>query len=153
MALGARGSSANGASTTHAAVANDNKSYIYLLAAAARTKGDVVKIGVGNFGPVDAALADDTTVYRIAVADQNIASGTVGRYQVTGRATITTPSITTILGHGVDVFDGAIRDSTAAAEKPNGVTTQNDFGVVLTAATSSTTQDVWLYGDPITGQT
>ena len=82
-----------------------------------------------------------------------IASGNYGLYQTKGRCTITTPSITTVAGDGVDILDGAIRASTTTAEKPNGLTTNNDFGVVITAATTSTSQDVYLYGDPITGQT
>jgi hypothetical protein len=129
------------------------RSYITMQAAAARTKGDVVRIGSSAVGLLDVSLASNTESYRVAVADQNIASGDRGRYQLTGRCTITTPSITTVAGEAVDVHTGAVRASTATAEKPNGVVTNNDFAVVLTAATTATSHDVFLYGDTIVGQT
>ncbi len=130
-----------------------NKEYIWLKAAAARVKGAVVRIGSTSAGLVDVSLADNTDVYKVAVAHQDIASGDYGLYQTKGRCTITTPSITTVAGDGVDILDGAVRASTTTAEKPTGVSTLNDFGVVLTAATSSTSHDVYLYGDAITAQT
>lgn len=132
---------------------DQGKEYVVLKAAAARTKGDIVKIGSSAEGLVDVALADDTTVYRIAVAAQDIPSGAYGLYQIKGRCTVTTPSITSVAGQALHVVDGAVAASGATAEKPNGVTSQNDFCVVMTAASSSTSHDVFLYGDPITGQT
>lgn len=131
----------------------NEKEYVFLKAAVARTKGDIVRIGSSSAGIIDVSLADNTDVYRVAVAAQDIASGSWGLYQVKGPCTVTTPSITSVAGQALDILDGAVRASGATAEKPNGVTSNNDFCVVLTAATSSTSHDVCLYGDPITAQT
>ena len=147
MAFGAISESAHGPGL------DTGRSYVTARAASARTKGDVVRLSATANGLVDISLADDTSVWFTGVAAQDIASGTRGLYQVTGRCTITTPSITTTAGNGIDIVDGAMRDSTTTAEVPNGVTTNNDIAVTLTAATTSTTQDVYLYGNPTTGQT
>lgn len=128
---------------------------IKLEAAATRAKGDVVRISTGGATGcnVDLSLADDTNVYKVAVCLEAAAVGDVYEAAVEGTVLINTPSISTTVGHGVDIFDGAVRDSTTAAEARSGATTSNDFGIVVVAAASSTTQLVTLYGNTITGQT
>lgn len=140
-------------SIAHDAGKSTEKEYITLKAAAARAKGDVVRIGSSAEGLVDVSLADDTDLYRLAVADQDIASGNRGVYQIKGRATITTPSLSVAAGDGLLVLNGAVGDSGTTAQKPNGVQANTDFAVCLTASTSSTTQDVYLYGETITATT
>lgn len=139
--------------SSHGPGKDTGRSYIVMQASAARSKGDLVRVGSSAQGLVDVSIADDTNVYRVAVAAGTIASGDRGLYQITGRCSVTTPSITSVAGDGLDILNGAIRASTTTAEKPNGLSTNNDFCVVLTAATSATSHDVFLYGDPITGQT
>jgi hypothetical protein len=124
-----------------------------MQAASARTKGDVVRVGSSAVGLVDVSIADDTDVYRVAVADMDIASGARGRYQITGRCTITSPSLSVAAGDGLLILDGAVADSATTAQKPSGVTSNTHFAVNITASTSATTQDVFLYGDGITGTT
>ena len=127
--------------------------YIYMKSAAARVAGDVVKVQSSSAGLVDASQADDTNIYFVAVATKTMASGDAGWYQIKGRCTITTPSITTTAGHGLLMLNGAIADSSTTAQQPTGAVTNTDFAVVMTAATSSVSQDVYLYGLPITGTT
>jgi hypothetical protein len=129
------------------------KSYITMQAAAARTKGDVVRVGSSAVGLLDVTLADDTNVYRVAVADMDIASGARGRYQVTGRCTLTSPSLSVAAGDGLLLLDGVVADAGTTAQKPNGAEANTHFAVCLTASTSGTTQDVFLYGDAVTATT
>lgn len=125
-----------------------------LEAAAARTSGDVVRISTGgsNGVNVDVALADDTNVYRVAVAP-SCDSGDIKAYVVKGTVKCTVPSGTYTAGNGLHILDGALADSGAAAEAPNGVTTNNDVGVILEGGTSVTEITVTLYGTAVTAQT
>lgn len=128
---------------------------VKLRAAAARTAGDIVRISTGHSDGVnaDVALADDTNVYRVAVALEGIASGSVGLYAVEGTVRATVPSGNYTAGNGLDILDGAVRDSGAAAEAQTYQTTQNDFACILVGGTSVTEVTATLYGGPITAQT
>jgi hypothetical protein len=122
-------------------------------AAAARTKGDVVRIGSSATGIVDVSLADDTNVYRVGVVLHDAASGDKYLCATKGPVSATVPSATYTAANGLDILDGAVRDSTAAAEKPNGLSANNDFGVIMTGGTTVTSVTVYLYGDAVTAQT
>lgn len=128
---------------------------VMLQAAAARTKGDVVRISTGTSDgvPVDLTLADDTNIYRVAVALQDIASGDVGMYAVKGTVTCTVTSDNYTAGHGLHILNGTVLNSDAAAEAPTGEATLNDFAIVETGGTAVTSVVATLYGDAITAQT
>lgn len=130
------------------------KSYVTAQAAAARTRGDVVYLTCTSVGLLDVTLVDDTNIYYVAVAAENIASGARGTYQVAGRCDyLTSPSLSVAAGDGLLILDGAVADAGTTAQRPNGVVTNTHFACQLTATTASTTQDVYLYGQPITATT
>lgn len=137
--------------------ANNHQSVetIKLKAAAARVAGDVVRISSGTTNGVwaDLTLADDTNVYEVAVALEGAATGDVYHAAYKGTVTITVPSGNYTAGNGLDILDGAVRDSTTAAEAPTSVTTRNDFAVIVTGGTSVTSVVATLYGKTITAQT
>jgi len=128
---------------------------IRLRAAAARTKGDVVRIGVGHTdgARVDITLADDTNVYTVAVANQDIASGSIGEYVVKGTVQCTVTSDTYTAGHGLHILNGTVLNSDAVFEAYTGVVTLNDFAQVEEAGTAVTTIRATLTGRPFTAQT
>ena len=128
---------------------------IKLRAAAARTRGDVVRISTGHSDGVcaDVSLADNTNVYRVAVAAENVASGDIYEAFVEGSCAVTVPSATYTAGDGLDILDGAVRDSATAAEARTGQTTLNDFAVIAIGGTTVTSVTATLFGDPITAQT
>lgn len=127
------------------------KAFVTARASAARTRGDVVKLSCTANGLVDVSLDDVTTIWYVMVAAEDIASGERGTYQVSGRCDyLTSPSLSVAAGDGLLILDGAVADSGTTAQQPNGVTTATHFACQLTATTSSTTQDVYLYGQPIT---
>lgn len=126
-----------------------------LQASAARTKGDIVRISTGTTNGVndDLTLADDTNVYRVAVWAQNAADNEVGEVYVKGTVTMTVPSGTYTAGHGLHIVDGAVADSTAAAEDASGEVANNDFAIIVVGGTSVTEVTATLYGVAITAQT
>lgn len=124
-----------------------------IQATATRTKGQIVRIGSSSAGLVDVTIADDTNVYKVGVVGQDATSGTKYPLIVKGQVTCTVPSGTYVAGDGVDILDGAVRPSTTTAEKPNGVTTNNDFGVVITGGVGVTEIVIYLYGEAVTAQT
>lgn len=126
---------------------------LLMTSAAARTKGDVVRIGSSSAGLLDVTLADDTDVYKLAVANQDIASGVIGEYVVKGEVTCTVTSDNYTAGHGLHMLNGTVLNSDATAEKPNAAPANNDFAVVITGGTAVTEVVAYLYGDPITAQT
>ena len=136
-------------------VSSEPVQVMYIRAAAARSKGDLVRISTGHTSGVwvDVALADNTDVYRVAVCNQQVASGSIYQAVVKGTTSVTVPSATYTAGDGLDILDGAVRDSTAAAEAPTGQTTINDFAVILTGGTTVTSVVATLHGFPITAQT
>lgn len=125
----------------------------YLYASAAVTKGSILKMGAGANGFEVAAIADDTLVYKPVVALENVEAGSYGLFAVAGPVVATVPSGNYTAGNGVDILNGAVRDSTAAAEVPNGVLSQNDFGRVLVGGTSVTQITILLYPFSVTAQT
>lgn len=135
-------------------VKSDGVETIKLRASANRTRGDVVKISTGHSDGVysDATIVTDTTVYRVAVALQDIASGEIGEYAIKGTVDVTVPSGTYTAGNGLHIRAGAVADSGFAAEAPSGETTRNDFAVIQVGGTSVTSVTATLTGDPITGQ-
>jgi len=128
---------------------------IKLEAAAARTRGDVVRIGVGGStgANVDITLADDTNIYTVAVCNENAATGDVYEAIVQGTTVMTVTSDTYTVGNGVHLLNGTVLNSDAAAEAPTGISTLNDFGVVLVGGTAVTEITATLYGDAVTAQT
>lgn len=126
-----------------------------LRAAAARTKGTVVRIGTGHSSGcwTDIALADDTNLYRVAVVAQDVASG--GTYQAITKGTckITVPSGNYTAGNGVKILDGALADSGAAATAPDDLAANISLGVIVVGGTSVTEITVTLHGDRITATT
>lgn len=127
------------------------KAFVTARAAAARTRGDVVKLSCTANGLVDVALDDVTTIWYVMVAAENIASGERGTYQIAGRCDyLTSPSLSVAAGDGLLILDGAVADSGTTAQVPNGDVTRTHFACQLTATTSDTVQDVYLYGQPIT---
>lgn len=128
---------------------------IKLRAAAARSKGDIIRISTGHADGAlaDVAIADDTNVYRVAVVMQSAASGDVYEAAIRGMVKATVPSGDYTAGNGLHILNGAVADSGAAAEAFTGVSTANDFAVIVEGGTSVTEVTVNLYGDPITAQT
>ena len=126
----------------------------YFRAAAARVKGDVVRISTGHTSGywTDVTLADDTSVYRVAVAAQDIASGAIGAYVTAGTCVCTVPSATYTVGDGLEILDGAVAGA-ATAEAPTGQTTLNDFAVIKVGGTTVTSVTATLHGFPITART
>lgn len=126
-----------------------------LRAAAARTKGDIVRIGVGHVdgAMVDITLADDTDVYMVAVAKEDIASGEIGEYIWRGRAQCTVTSDNYTRGHGLHLLNGTVLNSDAVAEARTGINTLNDFALVLEDGTAATTIEADLFGYAVTAQT
>lgn len=128
---------------------------VKLRAAAARSPGDVVRMGTGHSDgcPVDITLADDTNIYRVAVAQETIASGSVGLYAWKGTVPITVPSGNYTAGNGVKVLDAALADSGAAATAFDALPTNISFGCIVTGGTSVTEITVTLHGDQFTATT
>lgn len=128
---------------------------IKLRAAAARAKGDVVRIGTGHADGVfaDISLADDTNLYRVAVANEGAASGDVYEAVVKGTVDITVPSGNYTAGHGVKVLDGALASTGAAATAYDDLAANISLGIIVVGGTSVTTITVTLTGDRITATT
>src|SRR3990167_10947005 len=103
---------------------------IKLRAAAARSKGDVVRISTGHSDGVwaDVSLADDTNVYRVAVCTQKAASGEIYEAVWMGTVDITVPSGTYTAGDGLKVLDGAIASTATAATAFDDLSTNVSFG-------------------------
>lgn len=129
---------------------------IPLRAAAARVAGDVVRVGVGHVdgAHVDISIADNTDVYRVAVALESAASGDIYRAAVEGTVKATVSSDTYTRGHGLHILNGTVLNSDAVAEAPTGASTLNDFALVLEDGAAGTTSiKCNLRGDAITAQT
>ena len=128
---------------------------ILLRAAAARTKGTVVRISTGHSDGVNAdiALADDTNVYRVAVVAADAASGTIYPAVLRGTCAITVPSGTYTAGHGVKVLDGALASTGAAAVARDALSTNTGFAIINVGGTSVTEITVTLFGDAFTATT
>ncbi len=126
-----------------------------LRAAAARTKGTVVRMGTGHTSGAytDIALADDTNLYRVAVVNEDCASGAVYEAVVKGTVKITVPSGNYTVGNGVKIFDGALADSGAAATAPDDLAANISIGVIVVGGTSVTEITVTLHGDRVTATT
>lgn len=133
---------------------SSNETYKALLyTASALSKGAIRKLTVGANGFTAAAIADDTTVYKVVVAAEDIEAGTQGLFYMAGPCVATVPSGNYTAANGLHVLNGAVADSGAAAELPNGVTSQNDFAYIVTGGTSVTSVTITLYPSAITGQT
>lgn len=124
-----------------------------LKAAAARSKGDVVRVKATSAGLVDATLADDTDLYRVAVASKDVASADYAPYVTKGPVYITVASGNYTAGHGVKILDGAVASTGATAAQPGSGEASTSFGVILIGGTSVTSIEVLLYGDVFTATT
>ncbi len=119
------------------------------LAHGALTAKTPYKIIWNEFGPVTAALADDTNYYYVGVPEAAVDAGDVAELVIGGPVDdMVTPSLSISVGHAVSVLDGAVADAGADYSGAAG-----QFGVCRTASTSSTTQDVWLVPEKIIGTT
>lgn len=128
---------------------------IKLRAAAARSKGDVVRISTGHADGVfaDVSLADDTNLYRVAVALENAASGDTYEACYKGTVVMTVPSGNYTAGHGVKVLDGALASTGAAATAFDDLAANISMGIITVGGTSVTEITVTLTGDRITATT
>lgn len=126
--------------------------FIIAKASAARTAGDLVYLTADETGMKDAALADDTTIHLLGVAQASIASGARGLYKVQGLCDVTVPSGNYTAGHGLKLLDGAIASTGATAAGIAGEAS-TVFAAIATGGTSVTTCSVYLYGQKITGTT
>lgn len=124
-----------------------------LKATAARLKGAVVRIKADSSGPIDATLADDTNIYRVAVASKDIASGDYAPYICKGPVKITVASGNYTAGHGLLILDGAVASSGATAAQPGSGQAATNFAVILVGGTAVTEIEVLLYGDCFTATT
>ncbi len=128
---------------------------IKLRAAAARTKGDCVRIGTGHTSGTftDITLADDTNLYRVAVCLESCASGAVYEAAYKGTVDMTVPAGTWVVGDGVKVFDGALTPSAAAATAFDDLAANISLGVVNVGGVNPGSIRVTLTGDRITATT
>lgn len=127
-----------------------------LVAAAARSKGQLVRISTGNttYGVNDdITIADDTNVYRVAVVNQDVASGSVYDAVHKGTVTLTVPSGTYTTGHGLKILDGAIASTGAAAGDSSGEVGDTSFAIIKEGGTSVTSIRATLYGFAFTATT
>jgi len=120
-----------------------------MKAASARSKGDPVYVDMDSDGFVDLTIASNTTVHRIAVAGEDIASGSFGDYIVQGEVSMTVASATYTSGNGLNVTTGAVVDGGAFSADGVADEGQVDFGVVKTTVTGTTVVCV-LHGGPFT---
>jgi len=106
-------------------------------------KNTAYKVILDENGYVTAAMADPSSAtkrFYVGVARAAATSGDVIRIQIGGRVTaLITPSLTTSVGHSLEIHDGAIADVDADYSG-----TDADFCAVVTAASGSATQDVML---------
>ena len=130
-------------------------SCIRLRAAAARVKGDIVRIGTGHTDGVnvDISLADDTNVYRVAVAMEDAASGATYMAAYMGTVKCTVPSATYTAGDGLKVHNGAVADTATAATAFDNLSTNACFGCIAVGGTTVTEITATLYGDQHTATT
>lgn len=126
-----------------------------LEAAAARSKGDAVRISTGGStgASVDLTIADDTNVYRIAVATSDMASGDVGAYVTKGTVKVTVPSASYDAGDGFTITNGVLASSSSAADDQSGEVANTDWGVILVGGTTVTEITVTLHGFACTATT
>lgn len=106
-------------------------------------KNTAYKVILNENGYVTAAMADPSSAtkrFYVGIARAAASSGDVIRIQIGGRVTaLITPSLTTSVGHALEIHDGAIADVDADY---SGLDAQ--FCAVVTAASGSATQDVML---------
>jgi hypothetical protein len=128
---------------------------MHLRAAAARTKGTVVRIGTGHTTGcwTDISLADDTNLYRVAVVNQDCVSGAIYEAVTEGTVKITVPSGNYTVGNGVKILDGALADSAAAATAPDDLAANISIGCIVVGGTAVTEITVSLHGDRVTATT
>lgn len=121
--------------------------YRRAVAHAALTRGDVVRIGYNEFGPLTVALAAGTDTFRVGVVVEDVASGGVAVLQTGGPCDfITSGSLSVAVGHGLEIAGGAVDDSGADFDDLGGAV----FAVQYEATTSATTQKAILIDEVIT---
>lgn len=124
---------------------SDGSVWIEAVAHAALTAKTAYKVIVNEFGHVTAAIADDATIYYVAVPKASCSSGDVIWLQIGGICDdVITPSLSVSVGHAFSIVSGAIADVGADY---SGLVSQ--FAVCRTASTASTTQDMMLYPERI----
>jgi len=129
-------------------VGGDGVGRMRCLAHAALTALTPYKMFWNEFGPVSAAIADDTTTYRIIIPEAAVASGVIFEGVVSGPIDdVVTPSLAIAVGNALSITNGVITDDGADY---TGVS--NQFAVCkTTSASAATTQDIWLIPREITG--
>lgn len=114
------------------------------------TTGTPYRIKYDEYGPVTAALADDTDTYRVGVATGATKAGEIAWLQTGGYyAGMVTPSLSVSVGHGLGVTDGVVADSGADFDDLHG----SIFAVNTVATTTATSHNVILVDEPITATT
>ena len=127
----------------------DGRVYVYAVAHGALTAKTPYKIICDEYGPITAALADDTNYYYVGVPELAVASGGVGKLYIGGEVDdVITPSLSVSVGHAFSFVDGAVADAGADYSGAAG-----QFAVCRTVSTSSTTQDMLLVPERIIGTT
>lgn len=129
---------------------------IKLVAASDRSKGDLVRISTGNATHGvnnDADVADNVTVTRYAVCNQDAESGAVYSAIEKGTVKLNVPSGTYTTGNGLMINNGAIEDTSAAAGDATGEVGDNLLGIIKEGGTTVTQITATLYGFAITPTT
>jgi len=107
------------------------------------------KIIINENGQVTAALADDTNHYYVGVPAQDYSTGDLALLQIGGICEdVITPSLSVAVGHALSVDGGTITDVGADFSGA-----PSEFAACRTESTTSTTQDLMLIPERITGTT
>lgn len=129
--------------------AQDNKTFRQVIAHTTLTVGTLYAIHPGVSGPVSAALADNSLVYRVGVAVKADVAGAKSWLQTGGYYEgLTTPSLSTSAGHTLGVGGGAIIDEGAAVP-----ISANTFALNIDATTNQASHNVYLLDREITAST
>lgn len=114
------------------------------------TVGTPYRIKYDEYGPVTAALADDSDTYRVGVAEEAAKTGEVTWLKTGGYyASMVTPTLSVSVGHGLGVGGGAVIDEGGDFDDLH----DSAFAICTTASTSSESQAVILIDEPITAST
>jgi hypothetical protein len=124
----------------------DGKVFLQAIAHGNLTAKTPYKLIYNEYGPVTAALADDTKQYRVVVPLAAVDSGDLAWLQHGGYISdMITPSLSVEVGHALELDGGVVAD--AGADYSGGT---SEFAVCATESSTSTTQDAMLIPREIT---
>ena len=127
----------------------DGTVWIEAIAHAALTAKTPYKVIMNQYGHVTAAIADDVTSYYVGIPAASCSIGDKVWLQIGGEISdVITPSLSVTADHAFSILDGDVTDVGAAYTGLPG-----QFAACTTTSTSSTTQDMMLYPEKITGTT